>query len=97
MGTMLTSYAGVVKGGRIHLRKGVKLPEGAQVVVVVAEKPLSLEEQERYLNSLSLVEWHRLFDEFLQLSHAQSAEVDIESISDDELVTLVHEVREARQ
>lgn len=94
---MLTSYAGVVKGGRIHLPTEVNLPEGTQVIVVVAERPLSLEEQEQYLNSLSPVEWRKLFDEFLQLSHTQAAEVDIESVSDDELVALVHEVREARQ
>jgi hypothetical protein len=93
---MLTSYAGIVKGGRIYLRKGVNLPEGAQVIVVVAEGLLSIEEQERYLNTLSPVEWHRLFDEFVQFSREQPAEVDIESVSDDELVTLVHEIREAR-
>jgi hypothetical protein len=93
---MLSSYAGVVKGGKIYLRNGVDLPEGAQVIVVVAEQLLSLEEQERHLNMLSLAEWHRLFDEFIQLSQEQLTQIDIESVSDDELVTLVHEVREAR-
>ncbi|MFN8454750.1 MAG: hypothetical protein U0401_08800 [Anaerolineae bacterium] len=90
---MRTSYTGIVKKGRIHLRKGAVLPEGAQVIVVVADRLFSLEEQEQYLNSLSSAEWRKLFDEFTQRSHEQSAQVDIESVSDEELVTLIHEVR----
>jgi hypothetical protein len=94
---MLTSYAGVVKKGQIHLGDEVNLPEGAQVIVVVAERPLSLEEQERYLHTLSAADWSRLFNEFMHFSSDPLTEVDIETISDAELVAIVHEVRATRQ
>lgn len=94
---MLSSYAGIVKGGQILLRDTVDLPEGAQVIVVVSDRFLSVEEQERYLARLSSEEWHSLFDEFAQLSHEQQAEIDVETVSDDDLVALVHEVRQAHE
>jgi len=94
---MLSSYAGIVKDGQIHLPDSVDLPEGAQVIVVVSDRFLSVGEQEHYLARLSYEEWQSLFDEFAQLSGEQQAEIDIETVSDDDLVTLVHEVRQARQ
>ncbi|NJN95507.1 MAG: hypothetical protein HC875_16050 [Anaerolineales bacterium] len=94
---MLTSYAGIVKDGQIYLRDSIDLPEGAQVIVVVSDRSLSVDEQERCLAGLSSEEWSNLFDEFAQFSVEQPAEINIETVSDDDLVAIVHEVRQARQ
>ena len=89
----LTSYPGVVYNGAIRLRDA-RLPEGAQVIVVVAEPPpLSVEEQVRRLQSVPLDEWRQPFDELAERAAGFQAEVDIDTISDAELDALVHEVR----
>ncbi len=89
----LTSYQGVVHNGEIRLRD-VRLPEGAQVIVVVAEpQPLSVEEQTQRLQSMPLDEWRKPFDELAERAAGHPAEVDIDTISDAELDALVHEVR----
>ncbi len=93
---MLTSYAGIVKKGQILLPDNVDLPEGAQVIVVVSDHALSLEQQAHYLADLPAEEWRAIFGEFAQISGKQPAEVDIETIDDNELVRLVHQVRAAR-
>jgi len=98
---VLAAYHGVLeKGGIVRLRQAPALPAGAEVVVVVAypcPAPLpSLEEQERRLAALSEEEWRRPFDEFAAIVAQEQAEVDIASLSDDELVALVHEARRER-
>jgi hypothetical protein len=88
---MLASYHGIVRNGRIVLR-GIQLPEGAEVIVVVRSQ-LPLEEQEKRLAALSKKEWLAPFDAYIELAYAFPAEVDIETIGDEELTTLVHEAR----
>lgn len=95
---VLTTYRGVVEKGVIRLRPPSPAPpDGTEVLVVAVQSLPSIEEQERRLAALSAEEWRRPFDEFILLSQAEPAEVDIEDISDEELVALVHEVREERQ
>ncbi len=90
---MLATYHGVVEHGLVRLRDGA-LPEGAEVVVVVW-KPPSVEEQERRLAALSAEEWRKPF-EAVRRAWDESAptELEGESLSDDELNTLVHQARE---
>ena len=89
----LTSYPGVVYNGAIRLRDA-RLPEGAQVIVVVAEPPpLSAEEQVRRLQSVPLTERQRRFDALAERAAGRQPELDIDTISDAELDAIVHEVR----
>ena len=76
---MLVSYPGVVQDGQIQLQNAVNLPDGSQVIVV--------------LNTMSADEWRKPFDTYNQLLEETSAEADIETISDEELVEIVHEAR----
>jgi hypothetical protein len=97
MSIVLTAYHGVVeKEGIVRLRQAPSLPAGTEVVVVVAQPVPSLEEQERRLAALSPEEWRRPFDEFEAIAAQEKAEVNIASVSDEELVALVHEVRQER-
>jgi hypothetical protein len=80
---MLTALQGVIESGRVRLFGAVP-PEGTPVVVVVPD----LAEVERR---------HRDFDEFVRLADQEPpTEEDIASVSDEELVNLVHEVRAER-
>jgi len=88
---MLASYHGVVRNGRIILRD-IQLPEGAEVIVVVRSQ-LPLEEQEKRLAALSDEEWSAPFDAYIELAKAFPAEIDIETLEDEELAALVHEAR----
>jgi len=94
MSSVLTAYRGVVgKGGIVRLRQAPSLSVGTEVVVVVAQLALSLEEQERRLATLSAEEWRRHFDAYEAIVAQEEAAVDVASVSDDELVALVHEAR----
>jgi hypothetical protein len=89
----LTSYRGEVHNGLIHLQNG-KLPEGAKVLVVAVEgQTVSVEERVRRLEAIPLDEWRKPFDEYAEFARRHPAEVDIDSISDEELDAIVHEVR----
>ena len=89
----LTSYPGVVQNGAIRLRE-VRLPEGAQVIVVVAEPPpVSVEEQAQRLQSAPLAERQGRFDELAERAAGRQAELDIDTLSDADLDAIVHEVR----
>ena len=89
----LTSYPGVVQNGAIRLRE-VRLPEGAQVIVVVAEPlPVSAEEQAQRLRSAPLAERQGRFDELAERADGRQAELDIDTLSDADLDAIVHEVR----
>jgi hypothetical protein len=80
---MLTALQGVVESGRVRLF-GETPPEGTPVVVVVPD----LAEVERR---------RRDFDEFVRLADQEPpTEENIASVSDEELVALVHEVRAER-
>jgi predicted DNA-binding antitoxin AbrB/MazE fold protein len=87
----LTSYQGVVQNGVIRLRD-VHLPEGAQVVVVVAST-LPVEEQVRRLQAVPLEERQQRFDTLAERAEQYQAEVEIDTVSDEELNAIVHEVR----
>jgi len=90
---MLISYRGVVENGKVRLRDTVLLPEGAEVIVVT-QQPLSLEEQERRLAALPSEEWHRSFDAVRRAwDESESAELEGETLSDDELNAIVHLAR----
>ena len=79
---MLASYhAVVVKEGQIELQEPVQLPEGTEVLVVVA---------------LSETHRRKAFDEYIALAEKYPAEADIDTLSDQELVDIVHQVREER-
>lgn len=89
----LTSYQGVVQDGVIRLRD-VRLPEGAAVLVVVAEaQTVPVEEQVRRLQTLPLEERQRRFDALAERAEQYQAEVDIDTVSDEELNEIIHEVR----
>jgi hypothetical protein len=90
---MLTSYRGTVKKGQIRLEEPIELPEGAQVLVVVDLSLAEVETQQRRLASLSEDEWQAPFADFAQSAQDAPVEIDSESVSDQELVDLVHEVR----
>jgi hypothetical protein len=80
---MLTAIQGVVESGRVRLF-GALPPDGTPVVVVVPD----LIEAERRRKD---------FDEFVRLADQEPpTEEDIASVSDQELVALVHEVRTER-
>lgn len=55
---------------------------------------VNIEEQEKRLASLSLEEWHAPFLALAAAIEEYPAEVDLETISDEELVKLVHRLRE---
>lgn len=89
----LTTYRGVIRDGKIEL-KDASLPDGTEVVVV-AQQPLpSIAEQKKRLAAIPKEEWEARFDEYDKLLAENPAEKDIDEISDEELVALVHEVRE---
>ena len=94
---MLISYPGIVKKGQIQLEEPVELPEGAQVLVVVDLPLAKVEAQERRLAALSENEWQAPFDAFEQATQDGPTEIDIDSVSDQELVDLVHQVRAERE
>jgi hypothetical protein len=89
---MLATFQGVVERGQIRWI-GIAPPEGARVVVVAPEYP-SIEEQEARLAAIPDDEWRKPFEEMIALArHSPPPEVDIDAISDQELIDLVHEVR----
>jgi hypothetical protein len=94
---MLASYHGIVKKGQIQLQEQVKLPEGAEVLIVVAPSLPEIEAQQRRLVALSDEEWQRPFEAFAQSAQEEQPEESIDSLSDEELVELVHQVREERR
>ena len=90
----LTTYHGVVEeDGLVRLRWAPALPEGTEVVIVVTQSLPPPEEQERDLNALSPEDWHGPFERFEAVAE-ERAGVDVADISDKELVSLVHDVRE---
>ncbi len=99
MGSLI-AYRGVVeKNGLVRLRRpaGARLLQpGSEVLVVAAQsQPLSdLDEQERRLLSLSSEEWRRPFEAVRAAWEASEPAPDEGTLSDDELVILVHQARE---
>ena len=93
---MLATFQGVVKEGQVRLF-GTPPPDGTFVVVVASELP-SVEEQEARLRAIPLEERRKAFDEYLERARQGAApEVDVATVSDQELVDVVHDVREGMQ
>ena len=96
----LTAYRGVVeRNGLVRLRRSAEahlLPPGSEVLVIATQPQpvLDLDEQERRLTALSPEEWRRPFEEYEAIATRELADADIADISDDELVALIHEVRQ---
>ena len=89
----LASYQGVVQDGVIRLREA-RLPEGTRVLVVAVEaKTLPIEEQIRRVQAIPSDEWRKPFDDYIAFADQHPAEVDIDTVSDEELDAIVHEVR----
>ena len=92
---MLATFQGVVEHGQIRWI-GVAPPDGE--VVVVAHAWPSVEQQLARLAAIPLEERHRAFDEFArQAEQAPAPQVDVDSVSDKELVAIVHEVRQVAE
>ena len=97
---ILAAYRGVVeKNGlvRLHRSADARLLSPGSEVLVVATQPqpvLDLEEQERRLAALSPEEWRRPFDAVQAAWDASEPAPDENTLSDDELVALIHQVRE---
>jgi hypothetical protein len=92
---MLTSYHAVVAAGRhIRLTEPVQLPPGMEVlVVVVSPSAGEVEAQEARLAALSEAEWRTPFAAYAELVEQNPPNVDPATLSDEELVELVHQVR----
>jgi hypothetical protein len=92
---VLITYHGVVeKDGLVRLRWAPELPEGTEVVIVVTRSLAAPEEQERDLNALVLEDYHKSFERFEAAVAEERADVDVADISDEELVSVVHDARE---
>lgn len=97
---VLAAYRGVVeKNGLVRLRRPAEarlLPPGSEVLIIATQaQPVSdLEEQERRLAALSPEEWRRPFDAVRAAWDASEPALDETVLSDEELVALVHQVRE---
>ena len=89
---MLEAFQGVVEQDRVRWI-GIAPPVGTRIKVVAQELP-SVKEQEVRLAAILPEEWRQAFDEFIQFSREHPAEVDISELSDEELVAIVHQVRE---
>ncbi len=92
---MLVSYHGVIREGQIQLQGPATLPEGAQVLLVISP-PEQVESQEQRLTTLSTEVWQAPFDEFMTNPETENTVIDLDLVSDQTLVDLVHQVREER-
>jgi len=93
---MLATFQGVVKEGQVQLF-GAPPPDGTLVVVVASELP-SVEEQEGRQRTIPLEERRKAFDEYLERARqGPPPEVDVATVSAQELVDIVHDVREEMQ
>jgi hypothetical protein len=88
---MIATYRGIIRDGKVELQ-GVKLPEGAEVIVV-AEAYLTLQEQGERYASLSDEKWGEPFAAYRALSIKESGEVQEEDLTDEALTAVVHESR----
>ena len=97
---MLTSYHAVVAdGGQIRLTDPVELPPGTEVLVVVATpSQAKATAQEARLAALSETEWRAPFEAYAAAVAEESPpDADPTTISDEELVEIVHRVRAEHQ
>lgn len=96
---MLTSYHAVVAdGGQIRLTDPVELPPGTEVLVVVAApSQAKATAQEARLAALSEAEWRAPFEAYAAAVAEEPPDADPTTISDEELVEIVHQVRAEHQ
>jgi hypothetical protein len=90
---MLVTYHGIVRNGKVEI-EDANLPDGAEVVVITQLPLSSVEEQKRRLSALSGTEWGQPFETYRKLLQEHEAEIDIESLSDEQLNSLVHEAQQ---
>ncbi|HRQ38028.1 MAG TPA: hypothetical protein PLD25_08955 [Chloroflexota bacterium] len=90
---MLVTYHGIVRDGKIELAD-MHLPDGAEVVVITQLPLSSVDKQKRRLAALSETEWRQPFETYWRLLQECETEADIESLSDEQINSLVHEVRQ---
>jgi hypothetical protein len=89
----LTTYHGIVRDGKIIIQDA-NLPNGLEVIVVAPQLPVSLEAQKRLLAAIPQEEWEGRLDEYDQFLKENPAEADFNDLEDEEIVKIVHEVRE---
>jgi FtsP/CotA-like multicopper oxidase with cupredoxin domain len=96
---MLTSYHAVVAaGGQIRLTDPVQLSPGTEVlVVVVSPSQENVKIQEARLAAMAEPDWQAPFVAYAEALAQEPPEVDINTVSDEELVELVHQVRAERK
>lgn len=93
----MQTYRGVVQAdGSVRLQYAPALPAGAEVVVVVAQPSPTIAEQAQRLLAMPEKEWQQPFEKFEEASAKSEPEINIADVSDDDLVALVHEVRQER-
>jgi hypothetical protein len=93
---MLATYQGVVRDGQVRLF-GAAPPDGTLVVVVASELPPA-GEQEARLHAIPIEGRRRAFDEYLeQARRGPAPEADVTTVTDQELVGVVHDAREEMQ
>ncbi len=92
MAAVLTTYRGIVRNGKIEL-EDAHLADGVEVVVVAQEKLPSVEEQIERFQAMSKEEWEKPFRDYFALAAREPPELDINSLSDEELVKLVDKAR----
>lgn len=91
--TTLTTYRGIVRDGKIIIQDA-NLPNGLEVIVVAQQLPVSLEAQKRRLAAVPQDQWESHLDAYDQFLKENPAEADFNDLEDEEIVTIVHEVRE---
>ncbi|MBE2199011.1 MAG: hypothetical protein IAE79_10405 [Anaerolinea sp.] len=89
---MLVTYHGIVRRGKVEIAAD-NIPDGTRVVVVMQQTVSTIEEQQKRLAAMSQQEWEAPFKAYARLTAEYPAEVDIETISDEELNAIIHEVR----
>lgn len=90
---MLVTYHGIVRNGKIEIAD-TRLPDGAEVVVITQLPLSSVDKQKRRLAALSETAWRQPFEKYWRLLQEGEAEADIESMSDEQLNSLIHEARQ---
>ena len=88
----LATYEGQVTDGVIRLKGNPPLPEGARLIVVVAEPPLWVQ------RGLSEAEWQAAFEELRRtVQSGTPAPLEDQPLTDEEINASVHAVRESRR
>ncbi len=81
----ITTYEGLIYEGQIRLKGNPSLPEGARLIVLVAELPVWV------TRDLSEAEWRAPFEAFRRtVELAEPAPLENEPLSDEEINASIH-------